>query len=338
MIDYFLVCGASPSLCLDEQNLFNLSNDKNINSKNLSKILKPKIITKFPEFDGDNDTIDEEIISYCFPNGFKPYFNDTKDKMREKYFSIILDNNLFSSEHPQKYLTCLLFYEKITQYKSLADDIKMLKNNLYLTCNGFNDESIFDNNNPLRTTFKKENENNIIYRNNKLSDKNLTHIKTTSTAFNTININDISINFDSTILENQSFISSSKNMQKAYKLKYYYIPKCICIVSIHPYIKLFKDILLLIYKYSLSSQQMPIEKIISNLIIEVPIAPRGLYYIDFMLLNKKITMKRAENNKLLLSEIDLKKFHSNIQFNIQIEVFKHFLFCSKIIFFFKEFK
>ena len=336
MLDYFLVCGASPSLCLDEQNLFNLSNDKNINSKNLSKILKPKIITKFPEFDGDNDTIDEEIISYCFPNGFKPYFNDTKDKMREKYFSIILDNNLFSSEHPQKYLTCLLFYEKITQYKSLADDIKMLKNNLYLTCNGFNDESIFDNNNPLRTTFKKENENNIIYRNNKLSDKNLTHIKTTSTAFNTININDISINFDSTILENQSFISSSKNMQKAYKLKYYYIPKCICIVSIHPYIKLFKDILLLIYKYSLSSQQMPIEKIISNLIIEVPIAPRGLYYIDFMLLNKKITMKRAENNKLLLSEIDLKKFHSNIQFNIQIEVFKHLLFCSKIIFFSKN--
>ena len=316
LIDYFLVCGVNPSLCLDN-NIFNLTEDKKTNLNNLSKILKPKIITKFPEFDNNNDTIDEEIITYCFPNGFKPNYNDTGDKIREKRFSIILDNNLFSSEYPQKYLNCLIFYEKITQYKALFDDIQKIKNNLELS--NTIEESGVINNDTIRSSCKED-----------LKKQKLAHYKTTSTAFNTINFNEISYNGDST------FTSSIKLNNKVYKLKYYYIPKCICIVSIHPYIKLFQDILSLIYKYSSSSQQIPIEKLITNLIIEVPIAPRGLYYIDFMLINKKITLKRAENNKLLLSEIDLRKFHKNIQFNIQIEIFKHLLLGSKIIFFSKN--
>jgi hypothetical protein len=56
-----------------------------------------------------------------------------------------------------------------------------------------------------------------------------------------------------------------------------------------------------------------------------------------MVLNKAITLQRTENNKLLLCEINLKKFHSNVQFHIQLEVFKHILFASKIIFFFKKY-
>ena len=117
LIDYFLVCGIDPSICLNENKLFNLTNDKNKNLSYLSKILKPKILTKFPPFDNNNDTIDDEIITYCFPYGFTPYYKDTGEKIG-KHFSIILDNNLFSSDHPKKYLTCLIFYEKLSQYKS----------------------------------------------------------------------------------------------------------------------------------------------------------------------------------------------------------------------------
>ena len=334
LIDYFLVCGISPSTCLDNK-LFNLSNDKNENINNLSKILKPKIITKFPEFDNNNDTIDEEIITYCFPNGFKPYYSDTGDK-REKKFSIILDNNLFSTENPQKYLTCLLFYENLSKYKSLADDLQKVKNNLDI-----NGTSILSDESTSFNTIRSSYQTEI----NKKSSKTLSHVKTTSTAFNSdlssvssLNFNDTISNMDSTFIsqDNKTLRLNSICTSQVHRLKYYYIPKCICIVSIHPYIKLFQEILLLIYKYSLSSQQVPIEKIIANLIIEVPIAPRGLYFIDFMVLNKKITLKRTENNKLLLSEIDLKKFHSNVQFHIQLEVFKHLLFNSKIIFFSKN--
>ena len=332
LIDYFLVCGISPSLCLDENQLYNLTNDKKTNISNLTKILEPKILTKFPEFDNNNDTIDEELINYCFPSGFKPYYYDKGNKIREKLFSIILDNNLFSSENPQKYLTCLLFYEKISQYKSLSDDIQKINNNLDLSgissvCN----ESMTFNNN--RLSFK-----NDIKRNN--TSMTLPHFKTSSTSLNnltSVNItsNDTISNNDSTLinLESKTIRLGSINSSKVSKLKYYYIPKCICIVSIHPYIKLFQEILTHIYKYSLSSQQIPIEKIITNLIIEVPIAPRGLYYIDFLLLNKQMTLKRTENNKLLLSDIDLRKFHKKVQLKIQLEVFKHMFFGSKIVFF-----
>ena len=78
------------------------------------------MLTKFPEFDNENDNIDDEILSYCFPFGFKPYYNDI-EIMKEKTFSIILDNNLFSSDNPQKYLTCLICYESISQYKFLQE-------------------------------------------------------------------------------------------------------------------------------------------------------------------------------------------------------------------------
>ena len=320
LIDYFLVCGVEPSICLDE-NLFNLSSDKNENLNNFSKILKPKIVTKFPEFDNNNDTIDDEILSYCFPKGFKPHYNDTGDKIREKKFSIILDNNLFSSEYPQKYLTCLLFYEKISQYKELSDDVIKIRTNFDKNGNCLLDESILFNNSG-KNGIKIENNND-----------SFSHYKTVSSNFNSFNLNDTSSNLDSTFVTENKII---RNNSQLYKLKYYYIPKCICIVSIHPYIKLFQDILYLIYKYSLSSQQIPLEKIISNLLIEVPIAPRGLYFIDFMLINKHITLKRTENNKLLLTKLDLRKFHKNIQFNIQLDVFKHLLFGSKIIFFSKN--
>ncbi len=335
LIDYFLVCGINPSMCL-EKKLFNLTDSKIENLGYLSKILKPQIISKFPQFDNNNDTIDEEIITYCFPNGFKPYYND-KSPILGTSFSIILDNNLFSSDYPQKYLTCLLFYEKLSQYKSLADDIEKIKNDLDISdCRS----TLFDKslmiNNPNRSSIKQQ-----IKKNN--DPKTLTHHKISSDAFGKKNsdlisqtiLDKLNNNLNSTV-ENKALRLTIASSSLTNKMKNYYIPKCICIVSIHPYIELFKEILFLIYKYTLSSQNQPIEKIIANLLIEVPIAPRGLYSIDFMILNKKMTLKRTENNKLLLSEINLKKFHKNVQFNIQIEVFKHILFSSKIIFFSKN--
>ena len=69
-----------------------------------------------------------------------------------------------------------------------------------------------------------------------------------------------------------------QNKSKGGKLKYFYIPKCICIVSIYPYIKLFEKMLLNIYQYSQITVEIPIEKIITNLIIEVPMPPKGVIF------------------------------------------------------------
>ncbi len=119
LVDYFLICGVSPSIC-KEQYLYDITNQKYL--ENLKSKIKPKILSKFPEFDLSKDTIDEEIINYCFPKGFSPVYS--YNGISTKTFSLILDNNLFSSDFPQKYLTCLLFYEKVSQYKILQLNIE----------------------------------------------------------------------------------------------------------------------------------------------------------------------------------------------------------------------
>jgi hypothetical protein len=122
LIDYFLVCGVHPNICR-ERYLYDITNQKFF--ENLKEKLKPTILSKFPEFDISIDTIDDEIINYCFPKGFSPI--NSYNSMPPKSFSVILDNNLFSTDFPQKYLTCLLFYENLTSYKKLQLNIENRK-------------------------------------------------------------------------------------------------------------------------------------------------------------------------------------------------------------------
>ena len=348
LVDYFFVCGVEPTIC-QNQDLYNISDDNYL--ENINKTIKPSILCKFPEFDNNNDTIDESIISYCFPNGFEIIHSASSDPKR-KIFSIILDNNLFSSEYPQKYLTCILFYEKLSQYKKLQQQMEKIEKN---KDNDFIDldETLISS---IRSSLKDEKNVNI-HRHNKI----LTSILP-------------SINIDDHVIEDPNMgkleIGNMRNTlnQPIFKLKYYYIPKCICLVSIHPYIKLYQKILSNIYSYGCSvNNEIPIEKIITNLIIEVPIPPRGLYSINYNYnfnfnekssntnSNSNTSVSRAqsvafvltsqsqvqvvqplqstENNKLLISEIDLKRFNRNLSFICKLETIKHILLGSKILFF-----
>ena len=348
LVDYFFVCGVEPTIC-QNQDLYNISDDNYL--ENINKTIKPSILCKFPEFDNNNDTIDESIISYCFPNGFELIHSASSDPKR-KIFSIILDNNLFSSEYPQKYLTCILFYEKLSQYKKLQQQIEKIEKN---KDNDFIDldETLISS---IRSSLKDEKNVNI-HRHNKI----LTSILP-------------SINIDDHVIEDPNMgkleIGNMRNTlnQPIFKLKYYYIPKCICLVSIHPYIKLYQKILSNIYSYGCSvNNEIPIEKIITNLIVEVPIPPRGLYSINYNYnfnfnekssntnSNSNTSISRAqsvafvltsqsqvqvvqplqstENNKLLISEIDLKRFNRNLSFICKLETIKHILLGSKILFF-----
>jgi|GEM_PF-3858903 len=150
-------------------------------------------------------------------------------------------------------------------------------------------------------------------------------------------------------------IDFDSNKDNKNKLEYYYIPKCICLVSIHPNVKLYQKILWHICAYGLSQNgdiQIPLEKIITNLIIEVPVPPRGLYSIyynynfDFSSKSDEINndsssknelsvppLKSTENNKLLLTDIDLSKFNKSLSFNCKMETIEHILLQTKILFF-----
>jgi len=282
LIDYFLLCGVEPILC-KEKYLYDIKSPEYLEI--LKSKLKPKILSKFPEFDISTNTIDEEIINYVFPDGFEPKYST--NELPPKSFSIILDNNLFSSDNPQKYLTCLLFYEPISKYKKLQLNIENRKP----TVKDLLDDDI------------DEISNNSVM--NSLYDS----------------VNDM----------------VPKETVIQLKLKNFYIPKCICLVSIHPYIKLCEKILTNIYLYSTSSenvgQNIPLEKIITNLIIEVPVSPRGLYSIQYILIDDAFTLTNIENNRLQIAEINLRKINKRLGLETIIEGLKHILLGSKILIF-----
>ena len=311
LIDYFLVCGVSPSIC-KEKYLYDIKNPKFL--ENLTKKLKPSILSKFPEFDLSIDTIDEEIINYCFPKGFAP--KNSYNEIPPKTFSIILDNNLFSAEHPQKYLICLLFYEKISDYKKLQLNIENRKST---------PEDYLDDDERETTMERRGTGISISATDN--SEEGRQTMEPPSSVMNAL----YDTNNNKKELLRCNNINTLRN--KGGKLKYFHIPKCICFVSIHPYIKLFEKILLNIYHYSQGNQDIPIEKIITNLIIEVPIPPRGLYSINYILLDDLFTLINFENNRLQIAEINFKKFNRILSFETIIEGLKHILLCSKLLIF-----
>ena len=348
LVDHFLVCGIPPLTCLQDI-LYDYKNEKY--EENFKENFKPIIISKFPEFDNSIDSIDDEIINYCFPDGFTPIITPSKG-IGGKIFSVILDNNLFSAEHPQKYLSCLLFYEKLSVYKDLKNKLEKKKDVLDID----EIEETEENEIVGETQTKEEKEEgdtiiNVIKSKSEdeIKEKNEKEINNTINIFASTVVKDnnninqfgsqikeikglknttfVEIN-KKTFLKRSSFISENNNV---------FIPKCICLISIHPYLNLFRKILQDIFQYISEPRDIPIEKIITNLIIEVPIPPRGLYSIDYILMEKTYTLEGCENNKIQVNtEIDLKKFNSNLDFKTKLEAIKHILLGSKILFFSKN--
>ena len=347
LIDYFFVCGYEPENCLDSTLYDSSNNSSNNYLEHLNTIIKPSIFCKFPEFDNNNDTIDDSIISYCFPHGFKVIFSNNFQKQPE-IFSIILDNNLFSSEFPQKYLTCLLFYEKLSDYAKLKQKYEEIKNQ---QDDGKNilDEKI--------KHFGRGHDNDSGKK-----KREFTHKRNVKTEI------DLMGKFELMKPEERKTVFEPINLNK---YKNYYVPKCICLVSIHPYVKLYQQIIKNIFDYKCDNnpKTIPLEKIITNLIIEVPIPPRGLYSIYYnysfdelikpTLDNKSDRYSKIENNsqsksitpqpktaisplqsteknKILVSEMKLQQFNSTLSFNCILETIKHILFDSKILFFSKN--
>ena len=353
LVDHFLVCGIPPQTCLQDF-LYEQNNPKY--EEIFKENIKPSIISRFPEFDNSIDSVDEEIVNYCFPDGFKPII--TNDYFKEKetdFYTLILDNNLFSIEHPQKYLSCLLFYEDINSYLELKLELEKNnkeKNNDILQIDEVEEYEIDSNinNNNNKNDVNNNNNKNSDDNHNKDLDKNKLKELISKNIMKSLLVKGKSdeIQLGKTSNENNHFkkLSSSVQIDSSISLKRsskisekemnIYIPKVICLVSIHPYIKTFEKILKSIHSYFYDKEtkkEIPLEKIIASLIIEVPIPPRGLYSIHYEFLNNKYIFKGYENNKILVTENNLKDFNSRINFKTKLEIFKHLIFCSKILFF-----
>ena len=269
LIDYFVICGIKPSICRNE-NLYKFDDPDYINNIEL----KPEILSKCPTFEKSILEIDSGIINFCFPKGFKMIMSKREPEIQ--FNSFILDNALYSFNYPQKFISCLIFYESVIKYKKLKDKIDM--------CSSLNETSA-------------DSVNNI------------------STSY-------------------ESKVPLTSKRSPFYKSKFYYIPKCICVISVYPYINIHQQILYSLYQCVIfSSSQIPIEKIIENLIIEVPVPPRGLYTIEYLLLNKKLTLTTNEMNKIPYVHVNLEKIYQWFNLDTIIEIIRQIYYESKILFF-----
>ena len=287
-IDYLLVVGQEPSI-YKEKWLYT-EELETLNDK-YKEQLKPKIVSSFPPFEKSTIAFDDSILIHIFPNGYK--LIKSKLQPKTKVFSFILDNNYYNLNYPQKYLTCLICYESILQYKILQE-----------------------------------------------------------LATQDISLKDI----------------DKKNL-RAQPYSEIYIPKCILIMSLYPFFGEFEKILTEIYSYSqnmmfqrldlplskindtrkISFRRMstfrevikeketnkPIEKIIENLLIELPVPPRGVVNIEYILDDER-TIKQNKMNELPLMDINLKKIFVDFSIKDVITIYNYIFLESRILFFSKN--
>ena len=272
------------------------TNIEELNTFFIKDEISPKILSKFPPIKKSHIDIHSSIIDLCFQKEYK--LEEFESKPEPETFHFILDNSFFSMDYLLKYVSCLKIYESLEQYFSLKNEIKKLLEDEY-----HNSWKIFGTGKKGKK-YKSENDlkNVIEYGRNK---------------------SEFEIKED-----------NSKNLKN---FKKYYFPKILCLVSTQPIFIEQEKILKQIYHYYLDKtpKKIPLEKIILNILLNIPIPPRGIFEINYNL-NKnyeKIIIKKEKMNELSNLDKQLKLIFSKFSINKVLIIFFNVLFESKIVFF-----
>ena len=351
-IDYFCVVGLPPKIYLESW-LYESKLD--VLNKKYKDNLQPKITSSFPPFEKQTIAFDESVISHCFPKGFKLIKSSKQPKTQ--IFSFILDNNYFNLNFPQKYLTCLICYENITKYKELYDTYQIYSKTL---SENKEEEKEKDNNIPEQLAKKKEetkktlikslthfyaqkgmikggldpkaneSKNDILHKNIKLKDPNIYIPK----CLMVMSLYPYFAEYEKILTEiyNYSLIVDEKDNEL-------YKKNTLNMTDINTNLDKIKPSLTLAnlechIKETNSGISIPIDKIIENLLIELPVPPRGIFSVDYTLINEERKLKQNLMNELPLVDINLKRLFS---FEIkEIVDMYHNLFLETRILFFSE--
>ena len=324
LVDYFLTIGVEPQI-FQNQWLY----DASIEELNTiyAEQLQPKIINKFPSFDKKEIGITDDIIQHCFPLGFKVH--EFNEEPQDKIFSILLDNNNYSSFYQLKYVVCLIMYESINDYKKLYEKYYNINPN-----NNSNDNNkknsvvhnsfVLEQNGPLNFNDNLSTYSSNTYYNNNCVNKILNN-------YSLLSYNSTKNPALSDYSQRDTNISSFFNNRN---LKKYYIPKCICLVSLYPFIIELTMIIKSIYKYSrLDKIEIPLEKIINNLILEVPRPPRGLYTIEYPLFEDTLKLTNSKLNEIFYADFEFDRLFVTLNSEQILKIFQYLMLGVKILFF-----
>ena len=150
--------------------------------------------------------------------------------------------------------------------------------------------------------------------------------------------------YDKYLEEDSKFTSAllgavkPKNGQDKKSTQKYYIPKCLCITSVHSYIDKYEEILRTLYGLTLENKYptLFIDHIIEKLITETPKVPRGHKKIILQFPNKEIDISEKKMNELPSINTNLIRVFDILSVGNIIDIFRYLLFETKLIFFSKD--
>ena len=134
------------------------------------------------------------------------------------------------------------------------------------------------------------------------------------------------------ILYNEE-IEKEEDNNLAYK--HFYIPKCLCLVSVHPYINKFDEILKTIYENTIKNNfcEIYLNQLIEEIIMKIPKIPQGYKRVYLNLNEDQIDLSEKKLNEFPSIRIDLSKLFALFKISTIIEIFKFILYEGKLIFF-----
>ena len=305
--EYFLIIGIDPKISMRTY-LYNTEPNELL--KFYDNEIKPEILTKFPPMKKDSINIDNTIIDLCFQDGFG--LKEFSTEPKKEIFNFLLDNYFYSIDHPHKYITCLKFYESLEKYHELKDLIQKI---MGITFDGKIPK--YDGGQSTVSNFLNLDE----------------QIK------EGLNLSNVSNKSDEPL--DDILLKKMKN-----KIKNYYFPKVICLISLQPFYKEQGLILNQIYNYSNNNsikRNAPLEKIVLNILCNIPMPTNGVFDISYKFVYKdindvtkndeEIKIKRHKYNEL--DNIDsyliyMSKFYKPDEL---IEIFKYTLYEIKTVIF-----
>ena len=300
--EYFVLIGIDPKISMRDY-LYNSSPSEL--KKYYSNEIKPEILSKYPPMEKSYINITSSLIDICFPDGFNLEEHGVKPNTETMNF--LLDNYYYSIEHPYKYVTCVKFYENLYSYYNLKNEIQKQSGKKY-------DKKILKYDGCLSNTNK----------------------------FLVGTVIEEELDKSPSCGSNKSDKGTESIIEKVneFNLNNYYFPKVICLISIEPFYKEQKLILNQIYQYHLIKAKIPIEKIILNILCNIPMPPKGLLKIIYKLSDNEdkikfgdIEIERHEMNKLRNVDTDLIFIFSKFKFEEFLNLFKFTLYETKTLVF-----
>ena len=114
-----------------------------------------------------------------------------------------------------------------------------------------------------------------------------------------------------------------------------FAPKALTIVSKYAFFNLFREYLEQLYRISLSSSPLPIERYIVNFVSEIPLPPRGRVEVHYTLPDRVICVTRPPKNQLPMVDFSYRPLLTCLSVDNIILVFRA-LCCERKLCFFSE--